>query len=227
MALEQKEMTRFSELPLEFRHQLEKLKGALALEKDLQESKAILFCSYNEGEGSSTVAANFAGCLAQDRALHTILVDANTRNRNKISGYTFKASSSGLGFYEMICDQRGAEKIPGPSENSGFTFLPCGMVRHHPAQVFDHALFKIFVARAKQLYDVVLFDSSPLGKHYDAIVLASSLDGVILVVEAERTTSYELKRAHKMLQEKNIPVLGAILNKRRFPIPRLVFERFF
>lgn len=222
-----KEVTGSLELPLEFRHQLEKLKGALVPEEQSNEGKAILFCSYNDGEGTSTVAENFARCLAQDQSLNAILIDANTRKPSNNAKYRSDDLSIGLGFYQMLSDQSVADKLPKPSQNSDFTFLPCGVVTHHPSQFFDGSLFQAFVNRAKQLYDLVIFDSSPIGKHYDAIALSSYLDGVILVVEAERTTAYELKRASKMLLEKNIPLLGVILNKRRFPIPRLVFERFF
>ena len=218
---------RFSHLPPEARHQFEKLKSSLSLGNPAQKVKSILISSYNHGEGTSTVAANFAECLAQDMNLKILLVDANTRRPSLHRVFNPKGSSNTPGFSEIVIKQTVTPALPKPSSSSNLSFVPCGSITHHPSGVFNHALFKAFSHKAKQLYDFVIFDSSPLGRYYDSIVLASNLDGVILVVEAEKTTSYDLKRAKEMLQDKNIHLLGVILNKRKFPIPRFVFERFF
>lgn len=218
---------RFSDLSPEVRHQLEKLKASITLASGDQETKSILFSSYNRAEGTSTVAANFAECVAQDKSLKILLIDANTRSPSLHRTFNPKGSHRTLGFSDMLSDQTVTTTLPKPSSNSNLSFVPCGNVTHHPSQVFNHALFKAFIDKAKQFYDFVIFDSSPIGKYYDSIILASNLDGVILVVEAEKTTSYDLKRAKEMLQDRNIHLLGVILNRRKFPIPRLIFERFF
>ena len=78
-----------------------------------------------------------------------------------------------------------------------------------------------------QLFNFVIFDSSPIGQYYDSIVLASHVDGVILVVEAEKTTYLEVERAKQMLAEAKVPVLGVVLNRRRFHIPHFLFQALF
>jgi hypothetical protein len=53
----------------------------------------------------------------------------------------------------------------------------------------------------------------------DWMSLCSLLDGVIIVVEANRTTSYQLSYLEKSIEAASGVVLGHILNKRTYPIP--------
>jgi hypothetical protein len=117
--------------------------------------------------------------------------------------------------------------LPEPLPNSNLSLISTGNITYHPSQVFDHAQFRNFIKYVRERFDFVIFDSSPIGKYYDSIVLASHLDGVILVVQAEKTPCYEVKRAKQMLEDRNISILGTVLNRRRYHIPAFIFERFF
>jgi Mrp family chromosome partitioning ATPase len=110
---------------------------------------------------------------------------------------------------------------------SNLVFIPCGQISTHPSQVFDHQLFAEFLIEAKKRFDFIIFDSSPVGKYYDSIVLASHMDCMILITEAEKTNDFEISRAKKILEERNIPIFGVILNRRKFRIPASIFNRFF
>jgi Mrp family chromosome partitioning ATPase len=59
----------------------------------------------------------------------------------------------------------------------------------------------------------------------DALQFAGSVDGCILVVEAGRTSWHASARARDLLQGAGLPTLGVVLNKRRFPIPPIVYRR--
>ena len=217
---------RFSDLPIETRHQFEKLKSHIILGNSSKRIKSILFSSYNHGEGTSTIVANFAESLAQDRKYRILTVDANTRtpSLHGIAGYDNPAKK--LFFSDILTQQFSTLALPNPSLSSNMSLIPSGRIVYHPSQVFDHTQFVNFIDCTTNLFDLVIFDSSPIGKYYDSIVLASYVDGVILVVEAEKTSSNELKRVKEMLVDKNIPILGVILNRRKFRIPNFVFNSF-
>jgi len=215
---------RFADLPFEVRDQLEKLKSSIILRNPNQEQKIILLVSYNEREGTSTVAVNFAESLSQDRKYSILLVDGNTRNPclHKI----FDLDNT-VGFSQLITEKIEISETVRNSAIANLFLIPSGKIIYHPSQVFDHVRFKNFLDSAKEQYDFVIFDSSPIGKYYDSIVLASQVNGVILVVQAGRTSWYNIKRAKKILEDKKIPILGAILNRRKYHIPGFIFERFF
>jgi len=215
----------FSQLPLEVRHQFEKLTSSIILKNGGRRFRRILFTSYHRGEGTTTVSSNFARVLAEDRRYRVLLLDANTR----APGLAGKRRGEGdhIGFSDLF--EHGVENwsLPKPSSESNLTVIGSGNVVHHPSQVFDHKRFSKFMAGVLKLFHFVILDSSPIGRYYDSMVLAPHVDGVILVVEAERTQLSELKWARQMLEERSVPILGVVLNRRRFRIPSLIFHRFF
>ncbi len=221
------EPLRFSNLPLEARHQLEKLKSSIIMADSSQRAKAILFASYNHGEGTTTVATTFAESLAQDKKYKILLVDANTRTPRLDTNLIPHNLGKLLFFSDILSQQPVSHSLPGSSVIPNLSVIPSGNIMHHPSQVFDHSHFADFIRQMKEQFDFIVFDSSPLGRYYDTIVMASHLDGVILVVQADNTQWYELGRAKRMLKDKNIPVLGIVLNRRKFHIPRYIFQRFF
>ena len=61
-------------------------------------------------------------------------------------------------------------------------------------------------------FDMIIFDSPPTVAVTDAAVLASLMDGIILVIKAGRTPSDLCRRSRALLDKTKTPILGAILN---------------
>jgi Mrp family chromosome partitioning ATPase len=55
-----------------------------------------------------------------------------------------------------------------------------------------------------------------------AAALASVADGVVLVVEAERTHVVDIIRARETLEQLGASIIGLVLNKRRRRIPKFI-----
>lgn len=55
--------------------------------------------------------------------------------------------------------------------------------------------------------------------------LGRSCDGLVLVVEARRLKAEIVGHGLRTLREQNVNVLGTVLNKRRFDLPKVVYER--
>ena len=60
---------------------------------------------------------------------------------------------------------------------------------------------------------IIIFDSPSLLTCSDPMVLSRFVDGILLVVESEKTSTDDLKRAMELLKDK--PVLGTLLNKAK------------
>jgi Mrp family chromosome partitioning ATPase len=71
----------------------------------------------------------------------------------------------------------------------------------------------------------ILLDCPSLRKSNEAIGLASLVDGVLLVVEANRTTKEQVSYLERSVSDAGGRVLGHVLNKRTYPIPESVFSR--
>ena len=83
-------------------------------------------------------------------------------------------------------------------------------------------------ARAAELrkeFDFVIVDAPPMARYADAIALGKLSDGVVMVIEAESTRREAARVAVGNLRSSGIPVLGAVLNKRTFPIPERIYHK--
>ena len=78
------------------------------------------------------------------------------------------------------------------------------------------------LARLRPEYDFVVVDSPPVNQYADASVLANKVDGVILVIEADRTPLAEAEAAKRQLERVGARILGVVLNRKRSYIPAFI-----
>jgi Mrp family chromosome partitioning ATPase len=79
-------------------------------------------------------------------------------------------------------------------------------------------------SRLRQYYELILVDGGSVQSDNYSPVLARAVDGVVLVVEAERTRMPVVDWSLQLLETSKARLLGTVLNKRRFHIPKRVYE---
>jgi Mrp family chromosome partitioning ATPase len=88
---------------------------------------------------------------------------------------------------------------------------------------FDLLKFPTFLEAVRTRYDFVLFDSAPILGSSDSLTISTMVDGVILVAEANHTRYETIISIENHLQG-SANVLGIVLNKRRFVIPKALYN---
>lgn len=91
--------------------------------------------------------------------------------------------------------------------------------------VLSAPAFKDSLARLRNEFDLVLFDTPPLGHPADLVMLASALDGVVIVVEAGKSRRPAVRYGVEQIVAQGGRVLGVVLNRRRFYIPAFLYQR--
>ena len=81
------------------------------------------------------------------------------------------------------------------------------------------------IARWRSDFEYVLLDCPSSGTGSEATAFAQHVDGIILVVEANRTKSQQLKLTEHQLQMAGGNILGYVLNKRRYLVPEWIYRR--
>ena len=81
------------------------------------------------------------------------------------------------------------------------------------------------LSEIRKEFDYVVMNAPPLTAFADGLVLGRSVDGVVLVLDANTTRREAAVRVAESLRTTNIPILGAVLNNRTFPIPAAVYKR--
>ena len=100
-------------------------------------------------------------------------------------------------------------------EKCGFDVLPAGSSSRSVQKLFRAERFTQILAEARERYDYVLLDTPPLVPVYDAAVLARQVDGVILVVAADKTPRKLLGAALDLLDASK--VVGPRVQRRYQP----------
>lgn len=74
-------------------------------------------------------------------------------------------------------------------------------------------------------FQYILFDCPALRQSGDTLGIASLIDGLLLVVEADRTTKAEMLQAERQIESAGGRLFGSILNKRKYLVPEWARRR--
>ncbi len=183
--------------------------------------KTILFAGTAHGDGASTTAVNFATTLARDGQVKVLLIDANLRTPSLDS--VFKIDQvRGL---SNLVTSKDVDTLPIKVGPENLHVLPSGRQRSEPVTLFESKAFDQFLKRMRDSYDYVILDGAPIHGFSEWRVLCAKVDGVILVIESGKTRRQVALRAKKQLEEVTGKLLGVVLNKRRYYIPKFIYRR--
>lgn len=178
---------------------------------DKERLAAILVTSSIPGEGKTSIACNLAVAMAL--AGHSvILVDADFR-RPDLHRIFHRPENVGLG--NLILGDRPESEVFMSTPLANLRVVCTGPTPPDPSELLGSTRMAALVGRLKELADIVIFDTPPVGAVTDATVLATMVDGVVLVVEGGRTPVSSVTKARDILQSVNARVLGVVLNKVR------------
>ncbi len=110
-----------------------------------------------------------------------------------------------------------------PSNDRGPLTVDCGL--YNPSILFESKSLDAHIENMKKQAEWVLFDSPPINLFNDSIALAPRVDGVVMVVEAEKTRWEVAQSAKQRIESGNGKILGIVLNKRRYYIPEFIYKR--
>jgi non-specific protein-tyrosine kinase len=179
----------------------------------------LLITSANPYEGKTFTAINLGVSIAQELDRTVLLVDADMRKHNGkhkdfASDFFGTDMNEGLSNYLL-----GQVEIPDILVNPGIerlVLLPAGRPLSNSAELLGSPRMVKLVNDIKSRYcddRIIIIDSSSLLTCADPLVLSRYVDGILFVVEHEKTTSTQLKKSIELLKDK--PLLGTVVNKSK------------
>jgi len=102
--------------------------------------------------------------------------------------------------------------------------LPSGTDKSDLSRYCTPLEMELRLTELRDQFDYVLIDSPPSNQYADALALGAMTDGVILVLESESTHRDAARRATENLRAARVRMIGAILNKRSYPIPQFIYR---
>lgn len=172
--------------------------------------QTLLVTSANPGEGKTTTTANLALAIAQT-GKRVVVVDSDLRRPNLHK--LFGLSNTGGLSSALLSKEASLDGYVQRTRFENLAVLTSGPLPPNPSELLSSRRLDAVLEALKRKADVMLFDSPPALPVADASILASKVDGTILVVDSGKTRVDALRRACETLGRSKTRVLGGILNK--------------
>ena len=170
--------------------------------------KLVSFTSAIPLEGKSTTVSNLAIAMAQD-GKHILLIDCDMRK--PIQHKLFGLQNRGLS--NCIATEIEIETVIQKSVTPNLDVLPSGPVPPNPSELLGSAKMETILKEAATKYDYVFLDMPPVLPVTDAAVMASKVDGVVIVLSSGDISPEEAKQTKTQLVQGGANILGVVLNK--------------
>src|ERR1700722_14367802 len=185
--------------------------------RDIKPLKSVLVSSGLPQEGKSFISINLAISLARHKNSKVLLIDGDMR---RYTLHEMLGCESHPGLADYLAGKAGIEEImqqqaaPAVGESGPFlpnlTFIAGGNGGDKAADLSGSSRFGELIELAAPHFDWIIVDSSPVLPVSDAVNLARSCDGVLLVARSGETKYPIAQRAQSELKASNI--LGFVLN---------------
>ncbi|MCT3531831.1 CpsD/CapB family tyrosine-protein kinase [Latilactobacillus curvatus] len=175
-----------------------------------QKLRSVVFTSAGPLQGKSTVSANVAVTWA-DQGVDVLLVDADMRRPTVHQ--TFQVPNK-RGLTSLLTDEtfdltNTIQKTPVDH----LFVLPCGVVPPNPSELLNTKKMDKLIQELTKHFDLVIFDVPPVISVTDAQILASKVDGTILVVPQGIVEKGSVAKTKELLEVVNARILGTIMNR--------------
>ncbi len=184
--------------------------------------QAVGITSCTRGEGVSTVAANLAITAAVSGSDPVLLIDANAARPALQRNFNIWNLP---GFVEVIHENAEPLACVQDSQYENLYLLPPGNIKGHAGRGYDPARVADLLTVLREEFALIIVDLPAVEDQSTCFSLAGKLDGVLLVVEAERVRSHVAVRAKQMLEECHANLIGAVFNKRRKHLPGWLYRK--
>lgn len=171
--------------------------------------RLLLVTSAQPSEGKTTTSYAIAKSFARV-GKRVLLIDADMRRPaiHKIAGIANRTGLSSV----LVGETTLADAVVS-TELEGLSVLTGGPIAPAPAELLSSPRMAALLEQVDATYDLVVLDSAPILGLADSTELASLVDGVVVVVEADRSRGAQLRGALRRLRATDPTIVGAVLTK--------------
>lgn len=175
-------------------------------------NRIIQVTSSQPSEGKSLTTSVLAKKYAQ-LGRKTLLIDADLRKPTIAN--LFGAKRTSVGFAEVLLGDVSLADALLKDTPENLDVLPIGSIPSNPVELLSSQLLVDFLAKYRKEYAVIVIDSSPVMGLADAPLISRHADGVVFIVEANRSQFGQTKSALRRLRNAGASVAGVVLTKYR------------
>ncbi len=173
--------------------------------------KSLLITSSLPSEGKTTTATNTAISLAQTGA-KVLIIDADMRRPRLHSVFNIM---NGEGLSTLLSSELSKQEVDSVikyDEGTKLHMLTAGPIPPNPAELIGSEQMANLLKLLQSEYTHIVVDSPPIASFTDGVLIASMVDGVILVVHAGKSSRQVIRRSRQILQDVGAKIFGVVLN---------------
>jgi len=187
---------------------LRAIRSQLMLRWFSKEQRSLAIVSVDQDNGVSVFAANLAIVFSQ-LGEQTLLVDANMRKPHlqKLFGL-----QNNLGLSDILAERSDLTEIAKIDSFVDLSILAAGTPVPNPQELLSRG-FTPFSKQLEKNYDVILYDTSAFNTAADALIVASRIGGVLIVVQQEKSRIADVNLLCEQFSRNGVEVVGIVMAK--------------
>jgi exopolysaccharide transport family protein len=174
-------------------------------------ARVVMFTSALPSEGKSTVASNLA-LHAANTGENVLLIDMDLRHPALTEIY---AGDSERGVVELVMGEARISDVVRTETETKLRFIPASRsdLINHTSEILGSDKIRDFLAQARNVFDLIVIDSSPLLPVTDARALLGAVDAAVMVVCWERTSRDAVRACMRQTFGLEDKLVGAVLSQ--------------
>jgi succinoglycan biosynthesis transport protein ExoP len=181
------------------------------------EPATVAVVSPSQGEGKSTCCIQLAR-VAMELGRRVLVVDADLRRPSLSRELGLAQEGTAAGLSSFLVKPRPIKGIEVEVPGSPLRAVPSGPTPPNPTALLGSPPMSEFDQRARERFDIVVYDTPPVSTGADASLIAERAEAVLLVVDRGRTRRTAAVRALDQLRRARANVSGVVVNRFSEPV---------
>jgi protein-tyrosine kinase len=173
--------------------------------------KVLLFTSAEAGAGKTTILSNLAVSFVQEGKTVAVL-DCNLRHPGLHAVFEVGGSEGLAAYLSGIVE---ADQIAVHGNLAKLSVIPAGISSISPPDLLGSDKMIALLDELRGSYDLILLDSPPAIDYSDARILASQVDGVILVARYGKSKRESIRKVKVLLEQAGSQIIGIAINQAK------------
>jgi protein-tyrosine kinase len=185
-------------------------------------NKVIQFMGSRRGEGVSTIVREFAKVAVERHGKSVLVLDAAYRDPGQRVQVNLPREYAWL---DLVEEGKLIDKAFYRVGDTNLYFAPISVQAALAPALQDATMTVNLWDKLKERFDLILVDSSSDANSSESVGLSRNVDGVLLVLEADKTRKQVIEKIKNRILANGGNIIGVVFNKRKYHIPEFVYKK--